>query len=112
MIPNVTRGGKTIGVLRYLVGRVSARSTSTRTWSPEPVRLAGDRELRGTDAGALARFLDEPRDQSGTQVTVAERNKQGQVVGTCGTARWHCTRTSPSCPMSGGVRSASGLSRR
>lgn len=47
---------RTIGVLRSLVGRLSAKSMNTRTWSPEPVRLAGDRELSGTDAEALARF--------------------------------------------------------
>ena len=59
--------------------------------SPEAVRIAGERELSAADAGELARFLDEPREQFGTRVTVAERDQQGRVVGTRDAHVWHCS---------------------
>ena len=94
MIPNVTRGGKTAGVLRYLVGkgkREEHEHPHLVAGSPEAVRMAGERELSGADAGELARFLDEPRERFGTRVTVAERNKEGRVVGTRDAHVWHCS---------------------
>jgi hypothetical protein len=95
VIPNVTRGGKTAGVLRYLVGkgkREEHEHPHLVAGSPEAVRMAGERrELTAADAGELARFLDEPREQFGTRVTVAERDEQGRVVGSRGAHVWHCS---------------------
>ncbi len=94
MIPNVTRGPKPVGVLRYLVGkgkREEHEHPHLVTGSPEAVRLAGERELGVADAGELARFLDEPREQFGTRVTVAERDSQGRAVGARDAHVWHCS---------------------
>ncbi len=95
MIPNVTRGAKTVGVLRYLVGkgkREEHEHPHLVAGSPEAIRIAGERELSVADAGELARFLDEPREQFGTQVTIAERDKEtGRVTGTRDAHVWHCS---------------------
>jgi hypothetical protein len=94
VIPNVTRGAKTAGVLRYLVGkgkREEHEHPHLVAGSPEAVRIAGERELSVADAGELARFLDEPREQFGTRVTVAERDANGRVTGTRDAHVWHCS---------------------
>jgi hypothetical protein len=95
VIPNVTRGAKTAGVLRYLVGkgkREEHEHPHLVAGSPEAVRIAGERELTVRDAGELARFLDEPREQFGTKVTVPERDKKtGRVTGTRDAHVWHCS---------------------
>lgn len=94
MIPNVTRGAKTIGVLRYLIGkgkREEHEHPHLVAGSPEAIRMAGEGELTGRDAGELARFLDEPREQFGTRVTVAERDQQGRLVGARDAHVWHCS---------------------
>jgi hypothetical protein len=94
VIPNVTRGGKTAGVLRYLVGkgkREEHEHPHLVAGSPEAFLGCGGRELSAADAGELARFLDEPREQFGTTVTVAERDQQGRVVGTRDAHVWHCS---------------------
>ena len=65
MIPNVTRGGKTHGVLVYLVGkgkREEHHAPHLVAGSPEAVRMAEVQAARPSDAVALARFLDEPRE--------------------------------------------------
>ena len=65
-------------MLRYLVGkgkREEHEHPHLVAGSPEAVRIAGERELSVADAGELARFLDEPREQFGTRVTVAERDQ-------------------------------------
>ena len=70
MIPNVTRGGKTHGVLVYLVGKGKREEHTDPhlvAGSPEAVRMAEGRLLERGDAVALARFLDEPRAQFGTR---------------------------------------------
>ncbi len=95
MIPNVTRGAKTVGVLRYLVGkgkREEHEHPHLVAGSPEAIRIAGERELSVADAGELARFLDEPREQFGTRVTVAERdNNSRAVTGARDAHVWHCS---------------------
>jgi hypothetical protein len=94
VIPNVTRGAKTVGVLRYLVGkgkREEHEHPHLVAGSPEAVRIVCERELSGADAGALARFLDEPREQFGTSVTIAERDQRGRVVRTRDAHVWHCS---------------------
>ena len=45
----------------------------------------------GRDAVALARFLDEPREAFGTRVTIAERDKNGRVIGARDAHVWHCS---------------------
>ena len=97
MIPNVTRGGKTHGVLLYLVGkgkREEHENPKLVAGSPEAVRMAeGSEPLERSDAIALARFLDEPREAFGTRVTIAERDKDtGRVTGVVRDAHvWHCS---------------------
>jgi hypothetical protein len=91
----VTRGAKTVGVLRYLVGtgkREEHEHPHLVAGSPEAIRIAGERELSAADAGDLAWFLDEPRERFGTRVTVAERDKNtGRVVGARDAHVWHCS---------------------
>ena len=94
MIPNVTRGGKTIGVLRYLVGkgkREEHQHPHLVAGSSDAMLLSGGRELTARDAGDLARFLDGPREQFGTSVTIAERDADGRLVGTRDAHVWHCS---------------------
>ena len=95
MIPNVTRGGKTHGVLLYLVGkgkREEHHDPRLVAGSPEAIRMAKGKLLERSDAIALARFLDEPREAFGTRVTIAERDKDsGRVIGTRDAHVWHCS---------------------
>jgi hypothetical protein len=96
VIPNVTRGGKTHGVLIYLVGkgkREEHHDPHLVVGSPEAIRMAeASRPLERSDAVALARFLDEPREAFGTRVTIAERDKDGRLTGIRHDAHvWHCS---------------------
>ena len=94
MIPNVTRGGKTHGVLIYLVGkgkREEHHDPHLVAGSPEAFRMAEGRLLDHRDAIALARFLDEPRQAFGTKLTIAERDKNGRVIGARDAHVWHCS---------------------
>ena len=95
MIPNVTRGGKAHGVLLYLVGkgmREEHENPHLVAGSPEAIRMAEvSKLLDRSDALALARFLDEPREEFGTQVTIAERDKDGRLTGTRDAHVWHCS---------------------
>lgn len=94
MIPNITRGSKTHGVLIYLVGkgkREEHREPHLVAGSPEAVRMGEGRLLERHDAIALARFLDEPREAFGTKVTIAERDTTGRVVGARDAHVWHCS---------------------
>ena len=68
MIPNVTRGAKTHGVLMYLVGkgkREEHENPHLVAGSPEAMGMGEGGVLDRGDAVALARFLDEPRERSG-----------------------------------------------
>ncbi len=107
MIPNVVRGGRTRGVLEYLIGR------GRRDEHVEPRLVAGSpqalviadaegvgageqgRELERRDAGELAAFLDEPRERSGTTVRVPSAMSSAASLATatrmCGIARCRCT---------------------
>ena len=95
VIPNVTRGGKTHGVLLYLVGkgkREEHENPHLVAGSPEAIRMAeASRLLERSDAVALARFLDEPREAFGTRVTIAERDKNGRLIGARDAHVWHCS---------------------
>ena len=94
MIPNVTRGGNTRGVLLYLVGpgkREEHQDPHLVAGAPETLRIAGERLLGAGDAAALARFLDEPREDFGTRVTIAKRDGNGRTIGTREAHVWHCS---------------------
>jgi hypothetical protein len=94
VIPNVTRGANTRGVLIYLVGpgkREEHQEPHLVAGAPETLRIAGERLLGHADAAALARFLDEPREQFGTRVAIAERDGQGRLIGTRDAHVWHCS---------------------
>ena len=95
MIPNVTRGGKTHGVLLYLVGkgkREEHENPHLIAGSPEAIRMGeASKQLERSDAVRLARFLDEPREAFGTKVTIAERGKNGRLTGTRDAHVWHCS---------------------
>jgi hypothetical protein len=94
VIPNVTRGGRTHGVLAYLVGKGKREEHTDPhlvAGAPEAVRMAEGRLLERGDAVALARFLDEPREQFGTRVTIAERDGNGKVIGARDAHVWHCS---------------------
>jgi hypothetical protein len=95
VIPNVTRGGKTHGVLLYLVGkgkREEHENPHLVAGSPEATRMAEvSKLLERSDAVALARLLDEPREAFGTRVTIAERDKNGRLIGARDAHVWHCS---------------------
>ena len=94
MIPNVTRGGNTRGVLLYLVGpgkREEHQDPHLVAGAPETLRIAGERLLGEGDAAALARFLDQPRHAFGTRVEIAERDGEGRVIGSRDAHVWHCS---------------------
>jgi hypothetical protein len=95
VIPNVTRGAKTHGVLLYLVGkgkREEHENPHLVAGSPEALRIGARMPLERSDAIALARFLDEPRQAFGTRVTIAERDKRtGRVTGVRDAHVWHCS---------------------
>ena len=107
MIPNVTRGGRTRGLMRYLTtpkeqaGEEQATGLEPRELHTNPHLVAGSdkvmEEWAGYDlsprynpsaADDLAVWLDEPRVRSGARVTVARRDQQGSALvderGGCG----------------------------
>jgi hypothetical protein len=78
----------------YLVGKGKREEHTDPhlvTGSPEAVRMAEGRLLERGDAVQLARFLDEPREQFGTRVTIAERDGNGKVIGARDAHVWHCS---------------------
>jgi hypothetical protein len=94
VIPNITRGGNAHGVLLYLVGsgkREEHEEPHLIAGSSEALLMAGEHVLDQGDAAGLARFLDEPREQFGIRVTIAERDGQGRVVGTRDAHVWRCS---------------------
>jgi len=94
VIPNITRGANTLGVLRYLLGkgrREEHKDPHLVVGSPEAVLSAAGRQLEAADAGGLARHLDEPREVYGTRVTIAERDQNGRTVGVRDAHVWHCS---------------------
>ncbi len=94
MIPNITRGGRAYGVIRYLV------SESSRNAHTEPRLVAGSVEVLGVargrvlergDVGELAAILDEPREAAGKRVTIPVRDGDGQIVARRDAHVWHCS---------------------
>ncbi len=81
-------------MLIYLVGkgkREEHENPHLVAGSPEAVRMGEGRMLDRRDAVALARFVDEPRGAFGTKLTIAERDKDGRVVGARDAHVWHCS---------------------
>ena len=94
MIPNITRGADMRGVLAYLLGkgrREEHASPHLVAGSPEAMLEAGHRVLSARDAGALGRFLDEPRRVFGRRVLIAARDQVGRAVGSRAAHVWHCS---------------------
>jgi hypothetical protein len=121
MIPNVSRGGRVYGLLRYLVS-VDPQNANLHV---DPRLVAGEsavmtlcagRPLSLGDARELARHLDQPRLRSGTRVTVPRLDKRGEVCAERKDAHvWHCSLSlHPGRPFqtSSGRRCASSSSRR
>ena len=68
-------------MLRYLVGKGKREEhENPHLVAGSPGGESGWREgascSSASDAGELARFLDEPREEFGTRVTIAERDKR------------------------------------
>ena len=94
MIPKVVTGGRTEGVLRYLVGKgrrnehVDPRVVAG---SPEVLLVADDRVLEGRDVHELAEVLDEPLRQFGNGPRATIRDEDGRVTGYRRAHVWHCS---------------------
>jgi hypothetical protein len=104
VIPNVTRGGRTRGLLRYLVGPghdeaqvhtqphlVAGDQEAVLMWGGEP-------ELDVTAAEQIAAHLDAPRQRYGTRVTALVKGEDGApALDEHGEAKrkdahvWHCS---------------------
>ncbi|MFJ6419183.1 relaxase/mobilization nuclease domain-containing protein [Paeniglutamicibacter sp. NPDC091659] len=109
MIPNITRGKKITGVVRYLVDKNSVREGRTGNVHESPHVVGGDaflqafygsEELDATAADEIAAYLDEPRKEF--DVSVQERirefdkDKNEFVSGGFRDAHvWHCSLSLP-----------------
>lgn len=98
MIPNVTRGAKMGGLLRYLVGPGKANEHETpHLVGGDPAIMAwhDDAELSAVEARDIARQLDQPRKVYGTEVMVPNRVKGDDGVWRTDGLRdgnvWHCS---------------------
>lgn len=96
MIPNITRGGSTVRLLRYLTGRGRRDEHETpHLVAAQPGVLLldhGDRVLAPRDVGPIAALLDEPMRDFGTEVTVAVKDENGRPTGERKAAHvWHCS---------------------
>jgi hypothetical protein len=96
VIPNITRGGSTLRLLRYLTGR------GRRDEHEHPHLIAGqpgtvvlehgDRVLGPRDVGPIAALLDEPMRDFRTEITVPEKDPDGKPTGARRAAPvWHCS---------------------
>jgi hypothetical protein len=94
VIPSITRGGNTRGVLLYLVGpgrRDEHLEPRLVAGADEALRIAGQGALDQRGALELARFVDEPRETFGTRVLIGERDDQGRLIGSRDAHVWHCS---------------------
>ena len=114
MIPNVTRGGRARGLLRYLTGPEQATKPGEAQQvelHTNPRLVAGSERLMAEWAGydlsprynpsaadQIAAWLDQPRLRSGTRVTVRRKSATGGVSVEEGAAParvdahiWHCS---------------------
>ena len=101
MIPNITRGGSTVRLMRYLVGK--GRGGGER---PEvhidPHLVAGEpgqvmvehwgQILEMGDTRGIAEFLDEPMHSHGVEITTGVKDAEGKATGERKAAHvWHCS---------------------
>jgi hypothetical protein len=94
VIPKVVTGGRTEGVLRYLMGpgrHNEHESPELVAGSPEAQVVAGGRILDTSDARPLAEFLDEPKHQFGGGPRASVRDESGHVTGWKDAHVWHCS---------------------
>jgi len=101
VIPNVTRGGRVRGLVRYLTGEGRANEhTDPRLVAGDPalmaafsqVQFAADRAAGRKVADQISEHLDHPRVRSGTRVTVPVKDVDGKPTGEQKDAHvWHCS---------------------
>lgn len=100
MIPNVTKGRGTAGLLRYLVGPGRAEEhVNPHVVGGSDLLVAAYGEeaaLSGRQAGEMAAWLDTPRRVHGTVVTVPVKEVDpatgdAKVVGRAEQHVWHCS---------------------
>jgi hypothetical protein len=103
VIPNITRGGSTVALMRYLIGRGRGGGQAGRgevhvqphlvAGEPADLMLSrGGRLLSGADARPVAEFLDVPMVEYGTVVSTAVKDGDGVVTGERQAAHvWHCS---------------------
>jgi hypothetical protein len=98
VIPNITRGGSTIRLLRYLAGRgrrdehKNPHLVAGQPWTLLLDHGGEERTLAPRDVGPIAALLDEPMNDFGTQVTVAVKDGDGEPTGERHAAHvWHCS---------------------
>jgi hypothetical protein len=101
VIPNITRGGRVKGLIRYLTGPGRENEhTNPRVIAGDEAVLArfsdaafdADRTAGERQADAIAEHLDHPRLRSPTRVTVAVKGQDGEPTGRRKDAHvWHCS---------------------
>jgi hypothetical protein len=94
VIPKVVTGGRTEGVLRYLLGKGRHNEHTEPqlvAGSAEAMVMAGGRTLDTSDARPLAQFLDEPKEQYGNGPRASIRDQSGHVTGWKNAHVWHCS---------------------
>jgi hypothetical protein len=106
MIPNITRGGSSSRLIRYLIGS-GRRNEHVRPHlvaaSPELLLQVGERQLALTDARGIGEFLDEPMRAFNVQVTRPVKDQDGHATGERKAAHvWHASLSlSPADPALG-----------
>ncbi len=94
MIPKVVTGGRTEGVLRYLLGEGRHNEHEDPhlvAGSSEIVMVGEGRVLERADARPLAEILDEPKHQFGNGPRASTRDESGHVTGWKDAHVWHCS---------------------
>ncbi len=94
MIPNITRGGNMVGVVRYLVGPGAERThiePHLVAGSPAVMGWWGDEQLDVKAAAAIARELDHPYRVFGTCVSVPVKDDDGHIYDRRDAHVWHCS---------------------
>lgn len=93
-MPNITRGGRMGGLMVYLAGDGRANEhTDPHLVAGDPAIMAwhDDAVLDRASALAIGAQLDEPARAFGTQVLVADKDADGNVVGHRDGHVWHCS---------------------
>ena len=101
MIPNITRGGSTVRLMRYLVGKGRGGGERPEV-HVDPHLVAGEpgqvmvehwgQILEMGDTRSVAEFLDEPMHSHGVEITTAVKDAEGKATGERKAAHvWHCS---------------------